>query len=338
VPTVTAQKTWQCATLVSALLGNDALNQKDLQIQIKNKRKQFGHVIAGSGNITTGGMDGVDRWSTTTDLGGSGFVFANDPWMVITQPGSGAQDRISFHDGGERDWTFAHSPGGLFTGGSASTLPTAADQIVLYSNSFHGRDDGGHATPLICHLLISADVTCCRQIFFFNNHNYGNIFYDAVDDPSMGWASPNYAVVDKNGHDKSANQNCGMMRQFVYSPTSGSGYFKGIGPHGALNMYGTAESCFDGVTAFHTAPWQFVKNKITGTYRNPSRSGLYEPRSNADGGWHGQLVDWWWVGDSSTEGAFTFGVCSTTPLDASRQFIIVGDMMFPWNGTVPQTA
>lgn len=340
---VTPLKTWQIATLVSTT-GDDALDQKDLEIKIKNRRIAFGHIVAGSSDGTTGAMDGVDRWPNTAAI--PSFVVV--PWMVITQPGSGAQDLIWYSNFGESDWGFSHSPGGLFTGGNASLLPTATDSTVtairtggLYANSWHGRDDGGHASPLICHLSVSTDLTCCRQFFFFNNHNYGNLFYDMVDDPSAGWAHPNYAVTDKEGVGKNQNCNCGMLYQFVYGPYSGQGYFNSWGPHGAMHLYATSEIGVSSASGAFAGQWHAAPNKITGTYRNPPRLGLAEPIANADGGWHGKVFDCWWVGNNpgpGGEGSFQWGVMATTPLDGSKKFIIIGDMMFPWNGTVPQTA
>jgi hypothetical protein len=334
------QKKWQIATIVNDLLGSSELNECSLERKKKNQRKAFGHVVMGSGNATAGALDGVDRWATDADLYGD-FVHAGSAvprWMALRQPGSRAADIVVHSGAGESDWTFVHSPSGNFTGGAVGVRPTAVDEVVLYQNTFHGRDDGGHAAPMICHLSVSEDLTCCRQFHFFDNHNYGNLFYDAVEDPSAGWANPNYAVIDKQGVGKDNNNNCGMLYQFVSAPYTGLGYFKGWGPHGQMNMLGTVES--SGYGGLFVMPWHTTKNKITGTYKNPPRSGLFEPSANADGGWHGRIFDWWWVGSTPAglEGSFQFGVCATTPLDASRKFIIVGDLMFPWNGTVPRTA
>src|SRR6267142_3245175 len=138
---VTPIKLWNSKTLVSVLI-DDTTNQKDLEIQIKNQRVAWGHIVAGSSDGTTGAMDGVDRWPNFAAIPD----FTNVPWMCITQPGSGAQDLIWYGNFGSSGWGFSHSPGGLFTGGSASLLPTAADSQVtsnrlngLYSNTWHGR-------------------------------------------------------------------------------------------------------------------------------------------------------------------------------------------------------
>jgi hypothetical protein len=341
VPTVTALKKWQHKTLVSAV-GDDVGDQKDLEIKIKNQRKTFGHVVAGSSNGTTGAMDGVDRWPDATGIPNAVSI----PWLVLTQPGSGAQDLIFYGNFGSSNWGFAHSPSGAFTGGSASTVPTATDSAVhsdgtfaLYSNTWHGRDDGGHAAPLICLLSVSTDLTCCRQFFFFNNHNYGNRMFDIVDDPSAGWAHPNYAVIDKEGVSKNQNCNCGMLYQFVYGPYTGKGYFNSWGPHGAMNLFATVEAGVSSRldTGAGAVTWHSAANKITGTYRNPPRLGLVEPIANADGGWHGKVFDWWWVGNNpgpGGEASYQWGISATSPLDGSKQFAIIGDLMVPYTDVV----
>jgi hypothetical protein len=334
------QKQWQIATVVNDLLGSSELNECSLEWKKKNQRVAFGHTILGSGNATAGALDGQDRWATYNDLFGD-FVHGGSVvprWMAIKQPGSGAADVVVHYGSGESDWIYVHSPSGAFTGGSVGVRPTATDETVLYNGSFHGRDDGGHAAPMVAHLWVSDDLTCYRQVHFFNNHNYGNLFYDAVDDPSVGWANPNYGCVDKEGVSKDQNCNCGALYQFCKGPYTGLGYFKSWGPHGAMNMLGTCEGSFNG--GYAPMPWHTAKNKITNTYKNPPRCALFEPIGNADGGWHGRVFDWWWVGDTAspfTE-SFQFGVCADTPLDMSRRFIIVGDFMFPWNGAVPRTA
>jgi hypothetical protein len=336
VPSIlpTPQKRWSVATLVSALSGTDATNQKDLILQIKNQRKTFGHVVMGSSDGTTGAIDGVDRWSSTASLPDG----VDWPWMLLKQPGSGAEDLVSYQAFGQTNWRWEQSPGGLFTGGSASTLPTATDSSGSLYGGINGSiffGGGGHtAHPYICNMWVSSDLKCCRQTFWYNGNPFGNVVFDAIDDPSAG-ISPCIAFVDKfNSSDPAADNQIGYLQNYCYSLSSGIA--KGWGPSGRLNMYGSATGTYSG--GFRSMVGQLAgKNKVTGTYRNDeSRCGLYEPYVNSDGGYHGLLFDHWWVQERSINANFNSG--DTLPLDGSKQFVIIGDFMWPWNGGAFRTA
>ena len=325
-------KKWQIATLVSALTGTDFGNQADLIFQVKQKRKAFGHVVAGSGDGASGGMDGVDRWTSTGSL-------VTGSWVAILQPGSGAMDVLQVDNGlGENDYAFVHSPGGLFTGGGPTTRPTATDQTVLYSNSFYGRNDGGHALPLICHLSVSTDLTCCRMIHFFNDNPFGNVVYDAAEDPVSGWVSPNFGIVDKVGFNKNSSCDVGDVARWTTEFSGGgTGIFSAWAAGGsgtAMPMTAVVAGTGIGNIAGRTQPLNMallVKNGFSKTYRYLPKSLLFRNPANSDPGIHGEMFDCWWVPHAS----FTPGV--TTPLAGSKEFIIVGDQMWPWNGTVPAT-
>lgn len=329
----TPVKTWMYATLANSLLGNDVLNQFDMMLKVHAQRKAWGHVIKGSGNGASGAMDGVDRWHSSADFPS----FTNGVWMVY-ENAAGAQDRVQYHNSGESDWGFYHSADGGYTGGSSSAQPTAAHENSLYGNSWFGRGDGGSNPQFVCHLWCSTDLTCFRQSYWFGGNNFGNLFYDAVDGPSTGWAAPNYAIVNSYGFGISGAdpRQCGYIGDFVFQDHgTGGGTILGWGPHGKLQMLGTVEGTGPGGYSYMPGLATVAKNKISGTYRlGESRSGIYEPIGNADGGWHGRLFDFWWAQSSSHSGpARIFAPGSTIQLDGSRQFVIVGDWMFPWNGT-----
>lgn len=320
------------ATVASALTGTDVGNQKAQVIAVKNQRVVFGEVIAGSADGVTGGMDGVDRWMVPWPDYTSQAKF---PWMVITRPGSGAQDLLYHNiEGGESDWGFAHSPSGSFSGGSATTPPSAPDVITaLYANSFFGRGDGGTNPQFVTHIWVSKDLTCSRQSHWFGGLCIGNVFYDSIIDPASGHAHPSYGLVDKHGVAISTAQDTALMLNFVETPFAGVGLFKGWGPHGELNMMGTCPGTGYG-GLFPVVGQITAKDKISGLYRLPSTaSGLHEPIANADGGYRGQVFDLWWVQNATA----LFAPGSTLPLDGSKQFVVLGDFMLEWNGTPFQT-
>lgn len=324
-------KTWLTATVTNSLLGDDYSNMQDLVLKMKNQRKTFGHVVSGSGNHVSGGMDAVDRLNSTADFALSTYI-----WIVLKQPGSGAQDLLYYLNGGaEADWGFAHSPSGSFSGGGYNTLPTAPDQSSPYFNSFFGRGDGGTNVQMVGHLWVSDDLTCCRQMFFFNNVHFGSIFLDQALEPASGWDHPNYIIVDKFGFSKSFDQGAAKVDTYMNDyDGGGTGIFWAHGPSGAMRMTGVTLATGVSQTAGRLSPLmdvQVAKNGITNTYRKLPGMSLYRAHGYSDEGINGEVPDVWWVPD-------LFALGATTPLDGSEKFVLIRNQMHKWNGTAFQTA
>jgi hypothetical protein len=418
------QKTWKTATVANALHGTvSEANQCDLWVAIKNQRKTWGHTVIGSGNLTTGGMDGVDRWSTFADVAGTRHC-----WIILQQPGSGAQDLIAHDGAGQNNWLFQHSPGGLFTGGAFDTYPTASDSSgSLYGGSagsiFMGNGEEGSNPQYVCNMWASTDLTCCRMTFWirpipvvitpnaadnvdalgnwlFTNasfehtyvgatftltgsavagtytiqsvtdathiktttipagapltfgvtatnsfqlggKNFANMFYDVADDPTPGWAHPNYAMVERTVNNinepSSAFQQCARLEWYVFDPPGLTGYFIGRGPHGTMTMWGTCEGSQNGAALKDLPRLMTGPNKISGTYRyGEGRSGLFFDMSFSDGGYHGKVFDFWWV--QCRQAQILFNPGDTIPLAGNKEFVVIGDYMLPWSGTAFRTS
>jgi hypothetical protein len=321
-------KTWQIATIVSNLTGADFTNQTDLEYQKKVQRLAFGEVCVGSSNGTTGALDGVDRWPSRSAL-----VFGS--WFCFKRPGTGAMDVLYYDLTGSSAWKIVHSPGGLFTGGSATVAPTATDQAVLYNDTFHGRDDGGHALPLICHVMVTGDLTCTRLLHYFNGTAYGNVHFEQWDQATPGWVN-NWAAVDKNGVGKSTSQQVGNIERWTTEfGGGGTGMMQAWGPSNALAQFtATVESCLSqGIGSVYAQMLPLImatnKNATTGTFRGaPFRPGMFRNNGYSDHGWHGRPFDFWFAPRAYANG-------DTVPTDGSKQFVLVGDyadVMMPWNG------
>lgn len=331
------QKTWLTATVANVLTGTDIGNQKDIQIRVKNQRKLWpGQGVLGSGDGTTGGCDGIDRWLTTANVPNGGAWYG-------AKNGNGSQDVVLYTNSGQSNWLFVHSPGGLFTGGTASARPTATDEKVIYgpggtTNSFFGRGGGGSTPQFVCNMMCSTDGLCLRLFYWQGNINFRNVFFDAVDEPTPGWALPNYGVCDNNlGFDAFVNQNTGLVDHWMNEFNGGgSGIFQSArGPAGAMQMTATLEGTGTGNSSGITKPWSDVvvrKNAISNTYRFLPRFGMFSVTNDGNYGWHGRVFDMWAV----PHGLFAAG--STTPLAGNKEFFITGDLMFPWNGTAYRTA
>ena len=334
--TPTIVKNWQYGTIANALTSSDLGNQVDLILQRTANRISLGHLVAGSGNGTSGAMDGVNRWASVSDFPASN----NGVWQVIEQPGTSAQDLMHYFNGGQNIWTWYHSPSGGFTGGSSSARPTAPDESVLYDNTFFGRGDAGSDPQFVLNWWCSSDLTCYRESYWCGNFAIGDVDFSAIDDPPDGWATPNYGMVDKDGFWVTSgfggSLRIGRWDNYTYIPSTGHGLFKSWGAHGQLNMMTTVEA--SGYGSLQALPTTALTAKETSSnkYRPPFQPGLYEIFTNADGGWKGRIFDMWWVADSQDSGA-VFASGSTAPLTGPVEFVIIGDKMLPWSGTFRTT-
>jgi hypothetical protein len=254
-------------------------------------------------------------------------------------------DMIGYTNFGQSNWVFSHSPGGLFTLGSPGSFPTAIDESDNFwvgtgvGGVWFGNGEEGGNPQYVVNLLVSEDLTCCRETFWLGGKNFGNLFFDAVDDPTPGWANPNFALAERTQFAINATSTCARLDFYVYEPPSpfAAGLFIGHGPHGTMTMYGSVEGSVSGGAFVRSLPELLsAKNKISGTYRfGDGRSGLYAPIAGADGGYHGRIFDLWWCQYRQITALFNPG--DTVPLAGNKEFVIIGDYMLPWNGTAFRT-
>lgn len=323
----TFQKDWTFSTLANDLVGTDRGNQLNSVLKVHAQRKLSGLTIRGSGNGVSGALDGVDRWTAPGDFPS----FSAGVWCVYRFP-NGAELEQTVHNFGQNNYGFVYSPGGLFTGGSSSARPTAIDEVILYNNSWYGRGEAGSDPQFYVHTWLATDGSCYRESYWCNGLPFGQLFFDDVDSPTSGWALPHYGLADKHFANVNSTNVVAYWPNWVHSPFSGTGMFKGWGPHGIMEMLGTVESSGYGSNYGLPHTTQTVKNSISNTYRNFPRCGLVEPVTNPDRGWHGRVFDMWWVAESNDTGS-TFTTGSRTALDADgvRRCVIIGDMMLPWH-------
>lgn len=133
LPTVT--KTWTISannriTFVSLL---DTM-QKYL-LGVKNFLKTTGgYTVKGSSSAGTAAMDGVDRWTVSTDVTPRATVSAaSQAWFVLTDA-NGCDILLDFQGASDDICLIAFSPGGLYVvAGTANNKPTATDEVTITS-------------------------------------------------------------------------------------------------------------------------------------------------------------------------------------------------------------
>lgn len=135
----TKVKTWTidpcnretCATLLEAV--------GDVMLGIKNALKLgSGVTVKGSCNGTTGAMDGVDRWTVSTDVQTrfNGTAGAQS-WIVLDLANMGGVELLlTYNATSQQGFSFYFSPGGNYVAaGTATHKPTATDEVTIQSTS-----------------------------------------------------------------------------------------------------------------------------------------------------------------------------------------------------------
>lgn len=311
-------KTWQYSVNIDlnttgTLLGD---NRQFLR-RMKNELKAFGTLpwtCSGSSNSVAAGLDGNDRWAADTDL-----VWANPgtvhSWIVLRQTGIATNYEICIDlsvTGSATQITFVVSPSAAFTGGTTSARPTATDEIVVLSNAaYHGV-----STTFDCalHLMQSTDGQCTRIMMLIGGGRCDMfIMLDKPKNPTTGWTNPSIAAWHNAG---AAAQTLAFT---VFTNTARlNSRFSGTN----FTNFITTE----GYNANALVNKQVAPNDISGEY--PMCPIAIASETATRRGRHGEIFDLYYGLEAVADG-------DTYPNDVTRQFLQIGEFIFPWNGTVP---
>lgn len=326
-------KTWQHN--VNNLRGNTGVNlddHKDIMFMIKQSLigETFGGASLGWTGIwsveSSSAGDGVDfgagdRWASVSDI-----VWANagvnHSWIVFRQTATGTEFCIDCSNTSSYNITIIWSPAARFgaayggTDGTATTRPTATDEIVTLNNN---RWAGGQSSPFAIrvHTMISTDGECTRVIAQIRNNASLLWIFDVVKNPVSGWTNPTIAVT----------QGSTLIDSSVatYDWYTGAARINGV--HGSLPMimYMAVEGA-----RFAELPsigYIVSPNDMDGSWPM-FPVGLVSETAGARGR-HGELFDFWF-GTRSLDPGTAF------PDDLTRQFVFFRDIIFPWDGSAPQ--
>lgn len=291
-------------------------------------------VVWGSADGTAlgfGNNDGVDRW--TYDATYSKFVWSTiapgHSWIILEQVGlGGAQFCIDLSNSYSYSLTISFSPAGGFgapgsggtgTNGTATSKPTAGDEIILLNNTYWGVNTGSNAFySKGLHIMQSKDGQCTRVILGIVNIGAAMWFFEKAKNPIAAWTAPYFAVVLGS---------TAMIEQITYS-----------------NLNDTANSKtkigVDTVSMYMTSAW-YVSATVGENQNYPDDDTLEWPFSTIGlasftaphrGPRKGEVFDLWWGSTAPQLGA-------TFPEDGTKQFAQLGHLIFPWDGTTsPKTA
>ena len=194
--------TWQfslnnCAYL--AQLGDFGTLTRTVLLTVKNQLIGFSlspWVVRGSSDAATAGMEGTDRWSVIAKLVWAANGSAHS-WIVLRQAGlSNFEVCIDLNNAASTSYlgSVIVSTGGLFTGGSTTTRPTATDEYTLVNHSVLFNGEPGDASLYWYDVMQATDGSATRiiGISMQGGNPLGRMlaFFETVGNPVAGWTNP----------------------------------------------------------------------------------------------------------------------------------------------------
>ncbi len=326
----TKLKTWQHATnLNPGFPGSDSNSVAALFILVKDALLDFAlnpWTVAGSSDSVTAGMDAVDRLTTYANVVRPGGVHS---WIVLEQAAIGCQILFDWASGDPEEVYLYMSPTGVFTGGTTSARPTAADEVTTYLDRHNFVTEScvsAAGTSVRAHVMMSTDglhtriVTCSMGMAQFY------VFIDVPIDPPAGWSDP--VVLDCLGI-TGGPQNPGTDTMSIYQMLFQGPVIRAQGPAGAMYMHHTVRGFATNGTSNGTAvgytPWPNA-DEISGSTRFPvSPVGMVHLINPAQTGKHGMFADLYTTALAVQPG-------NSFPGDGTKSWVVFGQMVLPWDG------
>ena len=264
-------------------------------------------------NVVVGlsaGNDYVDHWTASNRIEARLPTPTTNKhsWIVLEQTGVGANYNVCIdmsENGILYRWgAVGISQAGYNGDGTGSSRPTAPDEVLVHYGDW--TTNGGFLGML--HVMQSTDGECSRIAVCRANGTDSLWLFDKAKNPVTGWTDPGIGVVVGSGGP--------VYDQLQYSTKVG-GYRAG-----QMKMYVSGEGYYQRPVGYqltapddHTGEW----------YISPM--GLVCPDAG-NRGRRGEVFDMWW-GDRTVADGLTY------PGDGSNAFVQFGDIILPWNGTVP---
>jgi hypothetical protein len=326
MPLPTPEKTWTWAHVVADLTGTRTGDLQSLMYKWKEALKALPVpcTVAGSNDGTTAGMDAVDRWDAPGKITFSGVAGAS--WIVLEFPGWGGGQLLVYSTNGGSFSALTRtqvSPGGLFTGGNTTTVPTASDAETYYEEEWLDLNVNVAGAPMACHIAATDDGENTRWFNCSNGAPNTFMVFETVGAPAADWSDP-----------RCWGRGPRFIRQ---NPPLGALWVIENGTRRWLKMLNPADDTIDFniYTLHHMAAQRHIYDSITcpgpteidGSY--PLWSWGITGFDDGNRGKLGYIKDWWFtVPAANPEDDF--------PDDSSREFMVIGSgIVMPWDGTVP---
>ena len=324
---LSTEKTWQFNVNQSiAAQGSTALTTARVLRLIKNSLTSFASspwTVVGSSNGTTAGLDATDRWTTDSDVIWNAESSAHS-WIVLKQTGVAANFQLLINCGLSTTVdniyvSVSFSAG--FTGGSATTKPTATDEIVLNNNStwILGANAGR-----VLHVTQTSTGEQTR-IFVWDNTNTRFMTLWMIDkfNNSTTLTYPYYLMVQ--GGNLAAITNSRLATD--------TGTAKLVYNNSSYGIAMTWEGYYTGsaYTGLHDLSTTQGPNEINGKY-DLYKIGIASGISGIRGR-HGKFYDLWWGVGGVDAAGLTANSRGTFDVNGTKTYAQLGMLIIPWNGT-----
>ena len=316
----TLAKTWQF-DVNQVIYGSSTQSAFDaLVIALKDSLKTFPlnpWTVWGSCDaVTAYNDDGTDCWVDETDIVHAQAGTAHS-WIVLENTVTGMQFCIDVVHGGST-YYYTATLVGSFTGfsanGTTTTRPTATDEVVLVSV---GAWIPNSAVTLILHVMHSTDGEETRVLVCYNDFVCDFILFGLPIDPISGWTTGLMAAKVNGGTANSPTYALFNDATAIYTQLSGV----------TTAMYATSEGFID------AAIGQYITYPDDDTGEWPMSMMGLATVAGVHRGRKGMVTDLYW-GSVGVENCFVY----TNTEGTSRGFVHFGEMIFPWDGSIPRSS
>lgn len=323
----TKELTWQYAVNMTASAGSEGLfTHRQNLFNIKSAMISFASspwtVVSSSNGTTT---SAGDNWTNTGSINWSNG--GPRSWITFKQTGLSSTFQLLFVCSGDGysdngRLTVVVSEGAGFTGGNNTARPTATDENILVGPGSGGfpfaTNAGQGAFQAVTHVQQSTDGSATRIFFMHNGFCPSWMNFQKASDTPAAWSAPNVYSARTTGN--------GGVTEITYTNYYSNPYTAARITGTNLGLYMSTESIVDNAIG----EYFIVRNELDNSFPM-TPIGLVNTINVGKRGRHGRLKDVWF-GQISAPPAYTG---TTYPEDGSRQFIQIGHMIFPWNGSVP---
>lgn len=325
---------------------NEYTHRKQLLFEVKEQiRGHWGWTVKGSVNaLGVGGMDGVDRWLTPSDLKWGNTV--NDPpagWIVLERAGAAgagldfelllALRNTSGSGGANADVLSVFASYAGFTGGSGTTRPTAVDELTIVDGGAWNNFLDGEQWALRLTSWASTDGTIGRLVVTYYDLTTTReptvalyISGERAKNPVAAWTHPFVFTWQARP----------ITFATLYAPAALASYGFDANPTPTAGWFtwywATDSSPFRATAASDAAVGQrnFQQASNSLSLEGTLTSIAIVSESPGKTGRHGELFDLWFGRDDAMKTGDTF------PADETALRLAIDDVVFPWDASVAQ--
>lgn len=264
-------------------------------------------VVSSSDHITA---DANDNWTVDTDLVWAAAGSAHS-WIVLQQAGMGGGSfqfciDLAYVDTSTEKAFFLVSYSDGFAGGTTEDRPTANDEQNIASNNYWGPSND--VVTKGANILKTESGKCTRIIISDDGSDSGFWFVEEPKDAKSWWTTPYLGWVS-----------AGLQPRYVTFQEAS---------YAKARIDGEEVECYISCEGFHSNALPQDILFATSDYNGEwvcCPAGIVS-NSTSRRGRIGEIRDWWWISDDLNTGDYM-------PGDASKLFVVINDLLQPWDGS-----